>query len=607
MGTDDEARTSPVGSARMNRPAAGLTLLVAVCLVAANMRLSITAVGPLLDQIGTDTGLSVGTLGLIAAVPLVAWAVVSPFALGLSLRFGMSRVVLASLLVLLAGTIVRSLPGPTVSLWVGTVLIGLALAIANVLMPAVIKRDFPTRVPVVMAAYTGLLGGVGAISSGVAVPLSFLGDEQSGWRIALLITGAGLLIPAIGVWAWATRGHHAVHLARPLTSRSATGIWRDALAWQVAAYMGFQAATFYMMLTWLAAISTSIGRSEVVAGFDVMIYQLTTIVGSIIVPLLLRGPAERFVPAAIPVVGMAGIAGLMLAPEGIVVWVLIAGLSSGASLSMALTLMAQRARTSDASAALSGMAQSVGYLIAAAGPVLFGWLHAGLGGWNFSLAPPHPRAHRTVGDGRVRRAAEVRARATASGAGELTRPVRRSGSRHALAAHAADSGRRHLDETRRADGCGPLGYGGPARRGTGRSGARCTSGRQSRARIELGLDGRWRGRQVHSTVEAHDARVALRIAALHSPQLRAIPGLGGDAALGAAGGLSGHEVRDEHGNVEGEVFAPVRRSGDLHPSTVRAPRGHRRRAKVAMVPSTSSGSVGRSISGSVGRSLSSSK
>jgi CP family cyanate transporter-like MFS transporter len=391
MGSDNEVRTHasrPAGEddrVGMSAPTAGLTLFVAVCLVAANMRLSITAVGPLLDQIGTDTGMSVGALGLIAAVPLVAWAALSPFALGLSLRFGMSRAVLGALLLLLAGTTVRSLPGPTISLWIGTVLIGLALAVANVLMPAVIKRDFPARVPVVMAVYTGLLGGVGAIGSGVAVPLSFLGDEQSGWRIALLVIGAGLLIPTIAVWALATRGHNAVHRARPVVARTSTGIWRDALAWQVAAYMGFQASTFYMMLTWLAAISTSIGRSEVVAGFDVMIYQLTTIIGSIIVPVLLRGPAERYVPAAIPLVGVIGIAGLMVAPGAIVMWVLIAGLSSGASLSMSLTLMAQRARTPDASAALSGMAQSVGYLIAAVGPVLFGALHAGFGGWTVSL------------------------------------------------------------------------------------------------------------------------------------------------------------------------------------------------------------------------------
>lgn len=366
-------------------PGARVALVVAVCLVAANMRPTITAVGPLLDQIGADTGLSVATLGLLAAVPLAAWALVSPFALGLSRRFGMSRAVLASLVLLLLGTLVRSLVGPAFGLWLGTVLIGLALAIANVLMPAVIKRDFPGRVPLMMALYTGLLGGVGAISSGVAVPLSFLGDEQSGWRIALLVTGAGLLVPAIAVWTWATRGHHAVHLAARGASRSRPGIWRDPVAWQVAVYMGLQASTFYMLLTWLAGISTSIGRSEVVAGFDVMIYQLTTIVGSIIVPLLLRGPAERYVPAAIPLVGTVGIIGLMLAPAGIVGWVLIAGLASGASLSMSLTLMAQRARTADASAALSGMSQSVGYLIAAAGPVLFGALHTAFGGWAPSL------------------------------------------------------------------------------------------------------------------------------------------------------------------------------------------------------------------------------
>lgn len=370
----------------MTAPTAGVALFVAVCLVAANMRLSITSVGPLLDQIGADTGLAVGALGLITAVPLVTWAAVSPFALGLSLRFGMSRVVLGALLILLAGTIVRSLPGWTANLWVGTVLIGFALAIANVLMPAVIKRDFPARVPVIMALYTGLLGSVGALGSGLAVPMSYLGDEQSGWRIALFATGATLLIPTIAVWAWATRGHHAAHRARVQIARGRTGVWRDGVAWQVAAYMGFQSATFYMLLTWLAAISTSIGRSEVVAGFDVMIFQLTSIVGSILVPVLLRGRAERFVPAAIPLFGVIGIAGLMLAPGAVVVWVLIAGLASGASLSMALTLMAQRARTADASAALSGMAQSVGYVIAAVGPVLFGWLHAGLGGWNPSLA-----------------------------------------------------------------------------------------------------------------------------------------------------------------------------------------------------------------------------
>lgn len=370
------------------RSGAGVALVVAICLVAANMRPTITAVGPLLEQIGTDTGMSLATLGLIASVPLVTWALVSPFALGLSRRFGMSRTVLGALVLLLGGTGVRSLPGVAggvPGLWLGTLLIGVALAVANVLMPAVIKRDFPARVPLMMALYTGLLGGVGAVSSGVAVPLSMLGTAESGWRIALLLTGAALLIPAIAVWAWATRGHHAAHLAASGSPRGRLGIWRDGLAWIVAAYMGLQASVFYMVLTWLATISSSIGRSEVVAGFDVMVYQLCSIVGSLLLPIALRGRAAPLVPALIPVLGIAGVIGLMVDPERIVVWAVLIGLFSGAALSMSLTLMAERARDHDSSAALSGMAQSVGYVVAALGPVLFGWVHAATGGWALSL------------------------------------------------------------------------------------------------------------------------------------------------------------------------------------------------------------------------------
>ncbi len=362
-----------------------VALIVAVCLVAANMRPTITAIGPVLDQIGADTGLATGALGLIAAVPLVAWAVVSPIASDLSARFGLSRTVLWSLVLLTVGTVVRSLPGPTLSLWLGIGIIGVALAVVNVLMPAVIKRDFPGHVAGMMAVYTALLGGFGAVASGVVVPVSRIGEPAIGWRGALLITGGVLLPFAIAAWAMFTRGRDR----RANTDTPARGIrsriWRDPVAWTVAAYMALQSATFYMLVTWLATLSTSIGRSPVVAGFDVAIYQIVTIVGSLSVPLLLRGRAKPFVPALIPVLGIVGTIGLMVAPGAIVLWAVLLGLSSGASLGMSLTLMAQRARHHDASAALSGMAQSVGYVVAALGPVTFGALHAASGGWMLSL------------------------------------------------------------------------------------------------------------------------------------------------------------------------------------------------------------------------------
>lgn len=339
--------------------------------------------GPLLSQIADDLGSSEAALGALAAVPLIAFAVVSPFAHGLSARFGMPRVVLWSLLLMAVGTIWRSLPGSAVNLWLGTALIGSSIAIANVLMPAVIKRDFSDRITVATAAFTALLAGMGAVASGVVVPISHIqtGSGDLGWQGALLWTGA-LLPFAIVAWMLSIR-------SRPRDGgssarRRSTGIWADPVAWQVLAYMGLQSSIFYMLVTWFAPIAHSLGRSEVVAGVDVMIYQLCAIAGSLTIPLLLRGRMQRIGPAAIPVLALIGIAGLIAVPAAFLVWVILCGLSSGASLGVSLSLFSLRARTHEGASALSGMAQSGGYLIAAAGPIAFGALLSASGGW---LAP----------------------------------------------------------------------------------------------------------------------------------------------------------------------------------------------------------------------------
>ncbi|MHA6668438.1 MFS transporter [Homoserinimonas sp. A447] len=362
-------------------------LFLAVCVIAANMRATITGIGPLLEQISVGLGTDMATLGLLVAVPLIAWALVSPFAHDLSQRFGLSRVILWSLLILALGTIWRSVAGPAANVWIGTVLIGVALAIANVLMPAVVKQGFPGRVPAVMAIYTALLGGVGAIASGVVVPISHVdvGGQTWGWRTALVATG--ILLPlAVVLWAWASR-RGGENPKTGLTSgrRQRTGIWSDALAWQIAVYTGLQSSAFYMLVTWLATLSTSVGRSETVAGFDVMMFQIMSVVGALAVPFILRGRAIRWVPIFLPTLAIIGTLGFILAPHGLLIWACLSGLSSGSSLGMTLTLMAQRARTQALASALSGMAQSIGYVIAAMGPFAFGWLLSLSGGWSAPL------------------------------------------------------------------------------------------------------------------------------------------------------------------------------------------------------------------------------
>jgi CP family cyanate transporter-like MFS transporter len=368
-----------------------LLLVVAVLLIAANLRATITGIGPLLAQIADDLGTTEAALGFLAAIPLIAFAVVSPLAHGLSIRFGMSSVILWSLIALAVGTLWRSLPGSPVSLWGGTALIGASLAIANVLLPAVIKRDFSDRLPTVMALFTAFLSGTGALASGVVVPISQIavGDGEVGWRWALVCSGA--LVPlAIGAWiaSLVSRRRRGARDGSPPSRTEASqaparraGMWGDAVAWQVLAYMGFQSMTFYMLVTWLAPLALTLGRSEVIAGIDVMVLQVCAFLGSLVVPLLLRGRLARWTPGVIPVLGIIGVVGLITAPALFVGWVILCGLSCGASLSMTLSLFGLRARTPAAASRLSGMAQSGGYAIAAVGPVAFGGLLALTGGW----------------------------------------------------------------------------------------------------------------------------------------------------------------------------------------------------------------------------------
>ncbi|KKI21682.1 MULTISPECIES: MFS transporter [unclassified Leucobacter] len=375
-----------------------IALFVTVCLVALNMRMTITGVGPLLDEIAASQGTTPAALGLLASIPLIAWGLVSPLAHGLATRIGTDAAVAWSLLVLAAGTVWRSLPGPSLNLWLGTCLIGAALAVANVLLPVTIRRDFGSRIPLVMGVYSALLGGAAAISAGLVVPISRLapaGGESLGWRIALL--ASGLVVP-IALVAWAVTHRRGILGGRG-AARAATGaetpsdeqvgrrIWRDPLAWWIAIYMGMQSWNFYVFATWLAPIELSRSVPPVAAGIDVMLFHVCGVLGSLAAPFLARTRLRAILPIVPPILCVIGSVGIVLLPDAVpALWLALAGLSCGSALSISLTLMAQRAASHAASSALSGMAQSVGYLLAGLGPILFGLAHELTGGWLLPLA-----------------------------------------------------------------------------------------------------------------------------------------------------------------------------------------------------------------------------
>lgn len=379
-----------------HRREAGALLIVAVALVTANLRMSITAVGPLIDEIGRSEQISAGMLGLLGALPLIFWGLVSPVSYWLSSKIGMTNAVSCSLVALALGTVWRSLPGMHANLWLGTALIGSGLAVANVLLPAIIKRDFASRVPMMMGLYSALLGGMGAVGAGIAVPISEFapfGGVALGWRVTLAAMGA--LVPvALIVWvvAFRRRTRPEVTAGEAVSAGEAASaaqlgsagarVWRDSLAWQVSLYMGAQSAIFYTMSSWFTSFEISNGTPAALGGAEMMAFQVIGIGGSLIVPALARNlRVRRWLPALLPLVGLVAWVGMPLAPGAMPLWLVLGGLVGGGSLTMALTLMAMRARTADHSSALSGMAQAVGYSVAALGPLTFGLLLDVTGSW----------------------------------------------------------------------------------------------------------------------------------------------------------------------------------------------------------------------------------
>ena len=361
---------------------------VAVCLIALNMRMSIASVGPLLPQLSASEDIPMGYLGALGSIPLITWAVVSPIAHRLGHRFGMSRTITYALTLLTLGTVWRSLPGNAANLWLGTALIGAALAVGNVLMPAIIKRYFGNRVPLVTGVFSSVVAAAGAIAAGLMVPLAevFAGPDGRGWRLALLSIGVFAPIALVS-WAIAVRNAPATPEVSPIAYPQQRGgtMWSEPVGWQIAIYMGAQSTVFYTLLTWLVAVDSAQGKSAAHAGIDVMILQITGIIGSTVFPILFRGALRRWVPALAAVLILGSCVGMLLLPAGLTWWAGIGGTGLGASYTMALTLMAVKSPDAGTASAVSGMAQSVGYALAAIGPLLFGALHVWSGGWTLPL------------------------------------------------------------------------------------------------------------------------------------------------------------------------------------------------------------------------------
>lgn len=366
-------------------------LLLGILLIAANLRPSITAVGPVLDDISSSLGLSNGVASVLISIPLLAFGLFSPVAPWIARRLGLEGSLAAALTLLALATVIRSLPW-TPALWIGTALLGAAIAVMNVVLPSLVKHDYPNRVGQITGLYAAVLSGVAAIAAGVAVPIAGLAPE--GWRLSL---GIWAVLAVVGVGALAPQLRRSVRRREPLPPvelpvatdgpRPYRSPWTSAIGWQVTIFMGVQSIVYFTLITWLPSIEQSTGVSPATAGLHQFMLNTAGIVGSLLTAAAVhrRADDQRPVAAAAAVLIAIGIGGELAAPSLSAVWVCIMGLGTGASIALALSLFVLRAGHARQATELSGMAQSVGYLLAAAGPVAIGILHDATGSWAAAL------------------------------------------------------------------------------------------------------------------------------------------------------------------------------------------------------------------------------
>ncbi|MDP9798647.1 CP family cyanate transporter-like MFS transporter [Catenuloplanes nepalensis] len=353
--------------------------VIAVVLLAANLRPAVVAVSPMLTDIRAETGLSGPAAALLTTIPVLCFGLLAPFAPLLARRIGLVPALVAVLCAMTAGGLLR-LPEPVVLLFAGTAVFGAAIAAGNVLLPVLVKREFPDRAGTMMGVYSVSLSTGAAIAAGTAVPLLLLFGHA--WRSALAIWA---LPPVIALLAWLPLLRNRSATAPAAIEAPRTPLRRAPLAWAVTGFMGLQSLVYYATVAWLPEILIASGSGQERAGYALSVFNLVGIAGSLIFTLTVgRTRNQAGYALASAVLYAVGFGGLLTGNLDFL-WAALLGLAQGITISLALALILLRMPDAGHAARMSGMAQAIGYLLAAAGPVLVGAVHDATGGWSWPL------------------------------------------------------------------------------------------------------------------------------------------------------------------------------------------------------------------------------
>lgn len=397
---DDSALVEPPRRGRVTDGHSRRSLLLlgaGLILIGLNLRIGVASVGPVLGDILDDLQLSATTASLLTTIPVFAFGAFAFLTPGLTRRFGMHRVLGVIMIILAAGIALRLQPS-LAALLGGTILVGAAIAIGNVLLPTAIKSDFSHRAGLMMGLYSTALFLGAALASGLTVPMLPLFDGS--WRWGMGIWAVPAVLAAILFLPQMRRARTSVPVGsttsgsgRGGSTPSASGeppfraMLRDPIAWSVTGFMGLQSLSYYAALTWVPAIFQDAGMPADQAGWMLSFSAFPAIITCLITPTIAKRLKPRWLPvfAAAVLIGSAFL-GLLLAPQaGAYAWMTLLGMGQGAAISLSLSYIVWRSPDAHHTGHVSTMAQGFGYLVAGLGPLGLGWLHAVTGSWTVPL------------------------------------------------------------------------------------------------------------------------------------------------------------------------------------------------------------------------------
>lgn len=364
-------------------------IILGIIFISFNLRAPITAVGSLVDMIKEEYMLSGAMAGLITTLPLIAFAIISPFVASFSHKWGYGKTMGLGLVLILIGELVRSYTNIW-GLFIGTAFLGIGIALGNVLMPSIIKLKFPTRVGLVTSIYTSSMLIFAALGAGISVPLAK--GLNLGWRNAL---ASWFILTVITCIIWLpqlkVKGNGNLNKLGSDNIRSKSGskpIWKSPLAWSVTLFMGIQSFLFYSLVAWLPTIIVSKGMMDSFAGTMALTFQLTGIPAALIIPILCdKFKNQKSLVLITCLFYISGMSLFLFSQSQVLILfaVLLMALGMGGSISLSIAFISLRSPNSKKASELSGMSQSLGYILAATGPILMGLIYDRINSWSLPI------------------------------------------------------------------------------------------------------------------------------------------------------------------------------------------------------------------------------